>query len=139
MPAGFFTGVRKGLVGAVTNPASGTLDAFSSAFEGIDAAKNSLLGRARPQQAERKRLPRAIGGDHKLLPFRRPPGNSENQVRARSSPVAGSWSCCQMCRNLADNSVIFLATSKLPTFLFAEMQRVGQEPRFLSDVRRMVW
>ena len=79
--AGFFSGVRKGVIGAVANPASGTLDAFSSAFEGLDAAKNSLLGRARPQEAVRIRLPRAIGGDHKLLPFRRSSVNTENQVK----------------------------------------------------------
>lgn len=78
--AGFFSGVRKGLVGAVANPVSGTLEAFSSTFEGIDATKSSLLGRSRPQEAVRHRLPRAIGGDHKLLPFKRPPHGSEQQV-----------------------------------------------------------
>ena len=46
---GLFTGIGKGLVGAVANPLSGGLDALSTTFEGFDAASSSLLGRARPQ------------------------------------------------------------------------------------------
>lgn len=79
---GFITGMGKGLVGAVANPLSGSLDAISSTFEGIDAASSTLLrGRdLRPQAAVRSRLPRAIGGDRKLLPFKRPPNNTETQA-----------------------------------------------------------
>ena len=75
-------------MGAVANPVSGGLDALSSTFEGIDAASSSLLGRARPQAARRSRLPRAIGGDRKLLPFRRPPDQTEKQVRCPAPLVA---------------------------------------------------
>jgi hypothetical protein len=67
-------------VGAVANPLSGGLDALSTTFEGFDAASSSLLGRARPQAAKRSRLPRAIGGDHRLLPFTRSAGSSEIEV-----------------------------------------------------------
>lgn len=74
----------KGIVGAFANPISGGLDALSTTFEGFDAASSSLLGRARPQAAIRSRLPRAIGGDHKLLPFRRMPDNDERQVMAQA-------------------------------------------------------
>ena len=77
---GFFSGAGKGLVGALANPISGGLDALSTTFEGFDAASSSLLGRARPQAAVRSRLPRAIGGDHKLLPFKRAPASDERQA-----------------------------------------------------------
>ena len=83
--AGLFSGVGKGLVGAFANPISGGLDALSTTFEGFDAASSSLLGRARPQAAIRGRLPRAIGGDHKLLPFKRLPNSDERQVCADAS------------------------------------------------------
>ena len=77
--AGLITGLGKGIVGAVAQPVSGGLDFVSSTIEGFDATSNSLLGRSRPQAAKRVRLPRAIGGDHKLLPFIRSDA-TESQV-----------------------------------------------------------
>lgn len=69
----------KGLVGAVAAPVSGGLDLFSSAMEGLDASKESLLGRPRAgTMLERCRLPRTIGGDFRLLPFIR--DGSEREV-----------------------------------------------------------
>ena len=64
-------GLGQGLVGAAAQPVSGALDFMSSAFEGIDASSNTILGRLsnRPRAMRRRRLPRAIGGDRKLLPF----------------------------------------------------------------------
>lgn len=64
-------GLGQGLVGAAAQPVSGALDFMSSAFEGIDASSNTILGRLsnRPRAMKRRRLPRAIGGDRKLLPF----------------------------------------------------------------------
>ncbi len=46
---------------------------MSSAFEGIDASSNTILGKLsnHPRAVKRRRLPRAIGGDRKLQPFMR--------------------------------------------------------------------
>ena len=55
------------MVGAIAQPISGGLDFASSAFEGIDASKNQLIGRPRAGSTNRRlRLPRAIGGDGKV-------------------------------------------------------------------------
>lgn len=68
--AGFFKGVGKGVIGAVAQPTSGVLDFASSAFEGIDATKDQLIGRPRAGTTNnRLRLPRAIGGDGKVTAF----------------------------------------------------------------------
>ena len=68
--AGFFKGVGKGVVGAIAQPISGGLDFASSAFEGIDASKDQLIGRPRAGTTNgRLRLPRAIGGDGKVTAF----------------------------------------------------------------------
>ena len=57
----------KGVVGAIAQPISGGLDFASSAFEGIDASKDQLIGRPRAGSTNRRlRLPRAIGGDGKV-------------------------------------------------------------------------
>ncbi|KAL3132004.1 hypothetical protein ABBQ32_14227 [Trebouxia sp. C0010 RCD-2024] len=67
---GFLKGVGKGVVGAIAQPISGGLDFASSAFEGIDATKDQLIGRPRAGTANRRlRLPRAIGGDGKVTAF----------------------------------------------------------------------
>ena len=67
---GFFKGVGKGVVGAIAQPISGGLDFASSAFEGIDATKDQLIGRPRAGTTNRRlRLPRAIGGDGKVTAF----------------------------------------------------------------------
>ena len=55
------------MVGAIAQPISGGLDFASSAFEGIDASKDQLIGRPRAGSTNRRpRLPRAIGGDGKV-------------------------------------------------------------------------
>ena len=79
--AGFIKGVGQGLVGAAAQPVSGALDALSSAFEGIDATSNTVLGKLsnRPRAVERRRLPRAIGGDRRVQPFVRGDG-TDTQV-----------------------------------------------------------
>lgn len=76
LAAGFVKGLGQGLVGAAAQPVSGALDFMSSAFEGIDASSNTILGRLsnRPRALKRRRLPRAIGGDRKLLPAVRSDG-----------------------------------------------------------------
>ena len=80
-PAGFFKGVGKGVIGAVAQPLSGGLDFASSAFEGIDATKDQLIGRPRAGMTNRRlRLPRAIGGDGKVTAFIGTDG-TEKQVR----------------------------------------------------------
>lgn len=82
---GFVKGLGQGLVGAAAQPVSGALDLLSSAFEGIDASSNTILGRlsARPRAVARRRLPRALGGDRKLLPFVRSDG-TDRQVGMHS-------------------------------------------------------
>ncbi len=81
---GFFKGVGKGVVGAIAQPLSGGLDFASSAFEGIDATKDQLIGRPRAGTANRRlRLPRAIGGDGKVTAFLGSDG-TEKEVRARA-------------------------------------------------------
>ena len=58
------------MVGAIAQPISGGLDFASSAFEGIDATKDQLIGRPRAGTTNRRlRLPRAIGGDGKVTAF----------------------------------------------------------------------
>ena len=58
------------MVGAIAQPISGGLDFASSAFEGIDASKDQLIGRPRAGSTNRRlRLPRAIGGDGKVTAF----------------------------------------------------------------------
>jgi len=58
------------VVGAIAQPISGGLDFASSAFEGIDATKDQLIGRPRAGTTNRRlRLPRAIGGDGKVTAF----------------------------------------------------------------------
>ncbi len=57
-------------MGAIAQPISGGLDFASSAFEGIDATKDQLIGRPRAGTTNRRlRLPRAIGGDGKVTAF----------------------------------------------------------------------
>lgn len=85
--AGFFKGVGKGVVGAIAQPISGGLDFASSAFEGIDATKDQLIGRPRAGTANRRlRLPRAIGGDGKVTAFIGSDG-SEKEVTSTALPV----------------------------------------------------
>ena len=75
-------GVGKGLLGVAAQPMSGALDFMSSAFEGIDVTSGALrtrLGKAALARA-RQRLPRAIGGDRRLLPFLRSDG-TDHQAR----------------------------------------------------------
>lgn len=70
-------------MGVAANPLSGALDFMSSAFEGMDASSAALLQRTRAAEAQRMRLPRAIGGDRRLPPFERPDGHggfSDKQV-----------------------------------------------------------
>ncbi len=58
------------MVGAIAQPISGGLDFASSAFEGIDATKDQLIGRPRAGTTNRRlRLPRAVGGDGKVTAF----------------------------------------------------------------------
>ncbi len=82
-------------MGAAAQPVSGALDFMSSAFEGIDASSNTILGRLsnRPRAVKRRRLPRAIGGDRKLLPFVRSDGSDRMVcVHARlSSPLSPAF------------------------------------------------
>ncbi|DBA67772.1 TPA: hypothetical protein ACH3X2_001206 [Trebouxia sp. C0005] len=67
---GFFKGVGRGVIGAIAQPIGGGLDFASSAFEGIDATKDQLIGRPRAGTTNRRlRLLRAIGGDGKVTAF----------------------------------------------------------------------
>lgn len=81
--------MSKGIIGAVAQPVSGGLEFFSSAFEGIDASSSNLIGRQRnPKYLQRRRLPRAIGGDGRVHPLLRLEGSvlSDSQVPALSLP-----------------------------------------------------
>ncbi len=93
--AGFVKGLGQGLVGAAAQPVSGALDFMSSAFEGIDASSNTILGRLsnRPRAMRRRRLPRAIGGDRKLLPFVRSQRTDQQASYAHRLQDAKSASC----------------------------------------------
>ena len=58
------------MAGAIAQPISGGLDFAPSAFEGIDATKDQLIGRPRAGTTNRRlKLPRAIGGDGKVAAF----------------------------------------------------------------------
>ena len=79
-------------MGAIAQPISGGLDFASSAFEGIDATKDQLIGRPRAGTANRRlRLPRAIGGDGKVTAFIGTDG-TEKEVTYCISTV--SHACC---------------------------------------------
>ena len=103
---GFVKGLGQGLVGAAAQPVSGALDLLSSAFEGIDASSNTILGRlsARPRAVVRRRLPRALGGDRKLLPFVRSDGTDrqvgmhslQNGKQGFPEGLNGTPSCCEL-------------------------------------------
>ncbi len=79
-------GVGRGLLGVAVQPMSGALDFMSSAFEGIDVTSGALRARlgTRAIARARQRLPRAIGGDRRLLPFLRSDG-SDKQARCSCS------------------------------------------------------
>ncbi|RXM33331.1 Vacuolar protein sorting-associated protein 13A [Acipenser ruthenus] len=62
--AGFFKGVGKGLVGAVTRPTGGIIDMASSTFQGIKRATESSEG------VESLRPPRFIHEDGVIRPYR---------------------------------------------------------------------
>lgn len=59
-------GLGQGLLGAVANPVSGLLDAFSATAEGFATA-----GRTKVESlvTDRKRLPRVVGADGRVLPL----------------------------------------------------------------------
>jgi len=98
-------GIGKGLVGAVAQPVSGGLDLFSSAFEGLDASKDQLLGKPRASiLLRRKRLPRVIGGDGKLQPFVR--NGTERQVCV-------AWPSCDCGGRIVMCSVLHALAEKL--------------------------
>jgi vacuolar protein sorting-associated protein 13A/C len=83
---GFVKGLGQGLVGVAAQPVSGALDFMSSAFEGIDASSNVILGKLSNQRAaKRRRLPRAIGGDRKLQPFLRSDGTDTQACPPQTS------------------------------------------------------
>ncbi|GAB4822342.1 hypothetical protein N2152v2_009388 [Parachlorella kessleri] len=64
---GAIVGVGQGLVGALANPVSGMLDALSATAEGFNAS----FGRKRDDALvwQRRRLPRAVGGEGRLQPI----------------------------------------------------------------------
>jgi hypothetical protein len=74
---GAVKGIGKGLLGAVASPMSGVLDALSATAEGFDAT----FGKPKEQLLvmERRRPPRLVSGDGKLLPLVR--GGSTKQSR----------------------------------------------------------
>ncbi|KAK9834254.1 hypothetical protein WJX81_000411 [Elliptochloris bilobata] len=89
---GFVKGVGKGLLGVAAQPMSGALDFMSSAFEGIDVTSGALrtrLGKSALARA-RQRLPRAIGGDRRLLPFLRSDG-TDRQACVEAVGQALMW------------------------------------------------
>ncbi|KAK9815130.1 hypothetical protein WJX73_008307 [Symbiochloris irregularis] len=84
---GFVRGLGQGIVGVAADPMSGMLDFMSSAFEGVDAWSAALIRSHRAADAQRARLPRAIGGDRRLLPFQRPDGSggvSDKEARVEA-------------------------------------------------------
>ncbi|KAK9908805.1 hypothetical protein WJX75_003140 [Coccomyxa subellipsoidea] len=88
---GFVKGLGQGLVGVAAQPVSGALDFMSSAFEGIDASSNTILGKLSntPRAVRRRRLPRSIGGDRKLQPFVR--AGTDAQARMEEVGQALMW------------------------------------------------
>ena len=59
-------GVAQGLLGAVANPVSGLLDAFSATAEGFASVSRT---RADSLVTDRRRLPRVVGADGRVLPL----------------------------------------------------------------------
>ncbi|EPS74076.1 hypothetical protein M569_00677, partial [Genlisea aurea] len=67
---GFVQGVGKGLIGAAAQPVSGVLDLLSKTTEGANAMRMKIASAiASEDQLIRRRLPRAISGDHLLRPY----------------------------------------------------------------------
>ncbi len=94
---GFVKGLGQGLVGVAAQPVSGALDFMSSAFEGIDASSNVIMGKLSNHRAvKRRRLPRAIGGDRKLQPFLRLDG-TDTQARSASLFACSLTAPLEMC------------------------------------------
>ncbi|WVZ75446.1 hypothetical protein U9M48_023496 [Paspalum notatum var. saurae] len=67
---GFVQGVGKGIIGAAAQPVSGVLDLLSKTTEGANAVKLKISSAIMAEeQLQRRRLPRAIGGDSLLYPY----------------------------------------------------------------------
>jgi hypothetical protein len=77
---GAFRGAAAGLVGAVVAPVSGALGALSATAEGFDAS--FARGRGGELVLARRRLPRVVGGDGRLLPLVRDGSEREAAVEA---------------------------------------------------------
>ncbi|KAL4527774.1 hypothetical protein Ndes2437A_g02912 [Nannochloris sp. 'desiccata'] len=83
---GAMKGIAKGLVGIVSNPVSGALDALSATAEGVDAALSSK-NRENMLVMGRKRLPRVVGGDGKLTPMIRDGSDREAVIEQLGSAL----------------------------------------------------
>ncbi|GJP54206.1 hypothetical protein CLOM_g13301 [Closterium sp. NIES-68] len=67
---GFVAGVGRGLIGAAAQPVSGMLDLVSKATDGVNAERARLSAAMTAKLAlRRRRLPRAIRGDHVVRPY----------------------------------------------------------------------
>jgi hypothetical protein len=76
---GAVRGAAAGLVGVVSNPVSGALDALSATAEGFDAKFASKAREERLVYA-RRRLPRVVSGDGRILPIVREGSDREAVV-----------------------------------------------------------
>lgn len=92
-------GLGQGLVGVAAQPVSGALDFMSSAFEGIDASSNTILGKLsnHPRAVKRRRLPRSIGGDRKLQPFLRTGSDAQVPTCHCANTVLTNVQCMVCC------------------------------------------
>jgi len=83
---GAVKGIAQGLVGIVSNPVSGALDALSATAEGVDAALSSK-NRENLLIMGKRRLPRVIGGDGKLTPIIRDGSDREAVIEQLGSAL----------------------------------------------------
>ncbi len=88
LKTGLVKGLGQGLVGGLVKPVSGFMEALSNTVEGFDAATDRLMGAGKSDMllTTRMRLPRAIGGDARLLPWVR--GGVKTAARLESLGAA---------------------------------------------------
>ncbi|CAI6011354.1 unnamed protein product [Closterium sp. NIES-65] len=83
---GFVAGMGRGLIGAAAQPVSGVLDLVSKTTDGVNAERARLSAAMTAKLAlRRRRLPRAIRGDHVVRPY------DEYAARGQSILQLAEW------------------------------------------------
>lgn len=100
---GAVRGAAAGLVGVVSNPVSGALDALSATAEGFDAKFASKAREERLVYA-RRRLPRVVSGDGRILPIVREGSDREAVVEQLGQALL--WATLETKEGEADQSQV---------------------------------